>query len=117
MTQKYKGSCHCGAVSYEVETEITDLLACNCSICSRKGSLLIFVPDASFKLLSGTAELKNYQFGAKKINHPFCSNCGVFSFGYGFTPEGSKIYSINAPCLENIDLSAYNVVNYDGKSL
>jgi len=34
----YKGSCHCGKVAFEVEGELAGAMACNCSICSRKGS-------------------------------------------------------------------------------
>jgi hypothetical protein len=36
----YTGSRHCGRVSFEVEGEVGEALACNCSICRRKGSLL-----------------------------------------------------------------------------
>ena len=36
----YKGSCHCGNIAFEVEGEIKGALACNCSLCQRKGSLL-----------------------------------------------------------------------------
>lgn len=37
---KYQGSCHCGRISFEVEGEINGAMACNCSICQRKGSLM-----------------------------------------------------------------------------
>jgi ABC-type uncharacterized transport system substrate-binding protein len=40
---KYRGSCHCGNIAFEVEGLIDKAMACNCSICSRKGSLLWFV--------------------------------------------------------------------------
>jgi hypothetical protein len=33
----YKGSCHCGRVTFEVEGALTEVLECNCSHCSRKG--------------------------------------------------------------------------------
>jgi hypothetical protein len=33
----HKGSCHCGKVAFEVEGEFADAVACNCSICARKG--------------------------------------------------------------------------------
>ena len=46
----YQGSCHCGRVAYEVEGDIQGALACNCSMCQRKGSLLWFVPRAQFRL-------------------------------------------------------------------
>ena len=41
---KYRGTCHCGKIAFEVEGLIEKAMACNCSICSRKGSLLWFVP-------------------------------------------------------------------------
>ena len=50
---KYQGSCHCGNVKFEAEGEIQQVLACNCSMCSRKGSLLWFIPRENFKLVSG----------------------------------------------------------------
>ena len=48
---KYRGSCHCGKVAYEVEGEIQETYSCNCSICSRRGSLLWFAPREKFRLL------------------------------------------------------------------
>ena len=46
---KYRGSCHCGNVAYEVEGEIDKAIACNCSMCQRKGSLLWFAPIEKFQ--------------------------------------------------------------------
>lgn len=44
----YKGSCHCSAVSFAVEGDLSGgAVACNCSICSRKGAYLWCVPLAS----------------------------------------------------------------------
>jgi hypothetical protein len=33
----HTGSCHCGAVAYEVDTDLEGLIECNCSHCYRKG--------------------------------------------------------------------------------
>ena len=49
---KYKGSCHCGKVAFEVEGELNGAMACNCSMCSRKGSLLWFVPRDQLHVLN-----------------------------------------------------------------
>ena len=37
----YKGSCHCGRIRFEVEGEMGDVIECNCSHCSRKGSAVV----------------------------------------------------------------------------
>jgi hypothetical protein len=31
MTQRYSGGCQCGKVRYEVQMDIGEVLACNCS--------------------------------------------------------------------------------------
>lgn len=113
----YTGQCHCGNVKFEVEMTIETLVACNCSICKRKGHLLAFAPESNFKLLSGEASLKDYQFGKKSIHHYFCSNCGVGCFGAGTSPDGSKSRAINVRCLDGVDFTKFPVHNYDGASL
>ena len=52
----YKGSCHCGRVAFEVEGTIDRGLACNCSMCQRRGSLLWFSPRDKFHLTTPEAD-------------------------------------------------------------
>lgn len=115
-SKKYKGSCHCGKVSYEAEMELGQVIACNCSMCKRKGSLLTFVPETSFKLLSGADNLTSYHFNRNVIDHNFCKTCGVTSFARGQRPDGVKTVAINARCLEGIDVEKLQIKNYDGAS-
>src|SRR3954469_21049226 len=85
----YKGSCHCGNVQYEVTVDLTKpVITCNCSICSRKGTMLTFVPAEQFKLLKGENAQTDYQFNKKHIHHLFCSTCGIASFANGVGPNG-----------------------------
>ena len=60
--QKYQGSCHCGAVRFEIETDFPELTMCNCSICRKKNALMVKVPETRFALLSGGEALTEYQF-------------------------------------------------------
>ena len=113
---KHQGGCHCGKVRYEVEMKLENAIACNCSICLKRGSLLDFVPEGNFKLLSGNDFLTNYQFNKKVIHHLFCKNCGILSFGRGSTPDGQKMVAINIRCLDNVDLDKIKIHPYDGKS-
>ena len=59
MTLKYTGGCQCAKVRYEVQMEIQEVIACNCSRCGRLGSLLAFAPASQFRLISGHADLKD----------------------------------------------------------
>ena len=113
---KYQGGCHCGNVRYEIETQIDSGLTCNCSICFKKGHVLTFAPEASFKLLKGEDSLSDYQFNKKTIHHLFCKNCGVSSFGKGSMPDGTKMVSINMRCLDGFDMKSIPITEYDGKS-
>jgi hypothetical protein len=113
----YQGSCHCGKVRFEIEADLGTLTACNCSICSRTGARLAFIPAAQFKLLSGDDAQTDYQFGKKHIHHLFCSTCGVRSFARGKTKDGGEIRAINVRCLEGVEAEALPVRHFDGKSL
>ncbi len=116
-TQTFQGSCHCGDVRYRVTLALDPVVSCNCSICSRTGTLLAFAPAAQFQLLSGADALVDYQFGKKRIHHLFCRRCGVRSFARGIGRDGTPNVAINVRCLEGVDLAALPVRQFDGKSL
>ncbi|MCK0195459.1 GFA family protein [Ancylobacter sp. 6x-1] len=110
------GGCHCGAVRFEVETDLGQILACNCSICSKKGLLLTFVPDAAFRLGSGAQALREYRFNKHVIGHMFCSDCGVEPFARGAMPDGTAMVAVNVRCLDGIDLGTLSPTPYDGRN-
>jgi hypothetical protein len=114
---KYAGSCHCGKVAFEVEGNIDGALACNCSICQRKGSLLWFVPRAEFQLKTPDDEIASYTFNRHVIKHRFCPVCGIHTHGEGADPKGNAIAAVNIRCLEGIDLDAVPAQHYDGRSV
>ena len=116
MTKTHTGGCQCGAVRYEVEAEIKDVIACNCSRCGKLGSLLAFVPAQKFKLVAGEKATTDYQFNKHVIHHLFCATCGIESYAKGTNPKGEAMIAINARCLDDIDVSALNVKNFDGKA-
>jgi len=114
---KYRGSCHCGNIKFEADGEIDGALACNCSICSRKGTLLWFVPSAKFTLLTPRENITTYTFNKHVIKHQFCGICGVQPFGQAKDPNGNDMVAVNIRCVEDIDPLAVPVQYYDGKSL
>ena len=112
----HRGSCHCGAVRYRVEIDLSQpVMQCNCSICSRTGTLLSFVPANAFTLEKGEDSLTDYQFNKKHIHHLFCRVCGVRSFARGQGPNGPMV-AINTRCLEDVDAATLPLQRFDGKS-
>ncbi|WP_224367607.1 GFA family protein [Hyalangium versicolor] len=112
----YKGSCHCGRIAFEAEGELQQVLACNCSMCSRRGSLLWFVPRQQLRLLTPAENLSTYTFNKHVIQHRFCAKCGIHPFGEGTDPSGKAMAAINARCLEGVDLASLPVHHFDGRS-
>jgi hypothetical protein len=87
---KYKGSCHCGKTAFEVEGELSGALACNCTMCSRKGSLLWFVPRSQFRLLTAEGDAATYTFNKHVIQHRFCATLRHSSVRRRRGPEGQS---------------------------
>ena len=113
---KYRGSCHCGQVAFEVEGEIESAMACNCSICQRKGSLLWFVPRDSLRLLTPEDAARTYEFNKHLIRHRFCPTCGIHPYADGTDAKGNRMAAVNVRCLEDIDLASIPVTHFDGRS-
>lgn len=113
----HHGSCHCGQVRFEVDGEPAGAMSCNCSICSRKGTLMWFVPAAQFRLLTPPEALATYTFNQHRIQHRFCPTCGIHPFGEGSDPKGQRMAAINLRCVEGIDLDALPVQQFDGRAL
>lgn len=113
----YKGSCHCGRIAFQVEGEITGAMACNCSICSRKGALMWFVPREMLQLQTPDEAASTYEFNKHVIKHRFCPTCGMHPYGEGSDPKGNRIAAVNLRCIEGLDLAALPVQNFDGRSM
>ncbi|QAY75396.1 GFA family protein [Sphingosinicella sp. BN140058] len=111
----YAGSCHCGAVAFEVAGDPpAEAMSCNCSHCRRKGFLLSFVPAARFAVTQGEALLKTYTFNTHRLRHRFCTECGVQPFSEGTAPDGAETRAINLRCVPSIDLDGLTVQKVNG---
>lgn len=112
----YHGSCHCGRVRFEVDADITRLTQCNCSICRKKGALLLRVPPERFRLLAGEDALALYQFNTKVAKHYFCATCGLHPFAHPRAAPDQ--YAVNVRCLDDFDLEAAapEIVPFDGRN-
>jgi hypothetical protein len=115
MRRCYRGSCHCGRVRFELTAEIDHVRVCDCSICRRRGALIIRVDEADLRLLTPLAELTLYQWGSFTAKDYFCPTCGVLSFRRPSHPTQGELargvrpfegWAVNVRCLEGVDVDA-----------
>jgi len=95
------GSCHCGAVRFEIESDFPELTTCDCSMCRRRGATMVKVHESHFRLLAGEEALTLYQFHTHTAKHYFCKVCGIYPFHRKrVTPD---FYGVNVACLDGFD--------------
>jgi hypothetical protein len=109
----YTGGCHCGRIRFEVEGELRRVSQCNCSICSRTGYLHWTVEPARLRLRTPPGSWTTYRFLTKVAENRFCPVCGVSPFRVPRS-DPDKI-TVNARCLEDVDLEALPVDRFDGR--
>ena len=110
----YQGSCHCKAVTFEIEAPADlDVDYCNCSICTKSGFLHLILPLSKFTLLSGAENLSTYTFNTGVAKHTFCQICGMKAF---YTPRSNPDgIDINVNCLDTKPNSV-KIVEFDGQN-
>ena len=114
--ETHKGACHCGAVAYEADLDLSQVIACDCTHCYAKGFQLTFTPSDNFRLVSGEDRLTKYQFNQHVIDHLFCSTCGVQAFGRGKGADGQEMVAVNIRTLQDIAPNSVEAHPFDGRS-
>jgi hypothetical protein len=109
-----EGGCHCGAVRFRIRVRAFEALACNCSICSKKGMINLIVRAEDFELRSGADELATYQFNTGTARHHFCKRCGIHPFSRPRSHPDD--YDVNARCLDDGALARFTVRPFDGQN-
>lgn len=122
----YQGSCHCGAVRFEVDAEVDHVRSCDCSICSRRGALNFRVPKDKLRLSTPWDGLTVYEWGSCTAKDYFCRVCGILPFRRPADPtpqelrEGVKPFdgwAVNIRCLQELDYDALPVRKINGRRL
>ncbi len=109
------GGCHCKAVRFAARlADEVEAQSCTCSICSMTGFVHVIVPESRFRLIRGADRLTTYTFNTGVAQHLFCCVCGVKSF---YRPRSNPDgWSVNARCLDEGDLPALRLSEFDGRN-
>jgi len=111
---KYAGTCHCGAVTFAFETEIDELIRCDCSLCSKRNALMVTVPRERFQITHGQEALLLYRWNTGVAQHYFCGTCGIYV--YHQRRSNPALLSVNACCVDGLDSQALTIRQVDGQS-
>lgn len=106
-------SCHCGRIRFEVTADIDEVVECNCSICVRSGFLHWYVEPSTVRFLTEKQGVSTYWWRTITGGQHFCSNCGaaLLRTSTEFPPP----VSVNARCIEGIDLASLNIRQFNGR--
>lgn len=116
------GSCHCGATKFEVLEPVTDVTACTCSICSKRGALWSYHSPDKIRFLS-RENVATYRWQTRTVAHNFCAICGCTTFtespdwSTGEPNFDNPRIAVNARILDDFDLAAVPVTVIDGRNL
>ena len=109
------GSCHCGTVRFEVDSEIEEFRRCNCSICRRKGAVMVTAKKEDFRIVTGEDNLSLYQWNTNTARHYFCKTCGIYTHHWR---RSAPQYGYNLGCVEGINIEDYtDIPMRNGKSM
>jgi hypothetical protein len=118
-----KGSCHCGATQFEVESAPAKVVHCTCSFCAKRGMLWAYYEPAQFRLNTARDRVSTYQWRTYTAHHHHCGICGCGTYSdLVLWVDGKPDFSqprvgINARLLGDFDLDAVPVEVVDGRTL
>lgn len=109
------GSCHCGAIQFEVDWPITELTTCDCTLCVKRNALMTKVPETALRIIAGEDRLTLYQWNTRVVKHYFCSRCGIYVFHR--KRAAPDHFGVNVFCLEDFDPESVPVRATDGATM
>ncbi len=75
-----QGQCNCGAVTFEIDTIISDVYICHCSICrnytGNNGVAVVIVRNEYFRWLKGEELISTWVKPIGDWQSKFCKVCG-----------------------------------------
>jgi hypothetical protein len=110
-----EGHCHCGAVRIGVARAPAELGSCNCSICTRLGTLMAYYHPDDVKIEAEDGATTAYVWGDRCIAIHHCRTCGCLTHWRALLPDLERM-GVNARLLDGLDLERVAIRKIDGAS-
>lgn len=95
---KMQGTCHCGALGWELDGDPGSITACNCTVCRRYGTLWAYDYEGERIRLSGAARIYTRPDVATPfLEFHFCPTCGCVLAWRAVSPDpdGRRRIAVN----------------------
>lgn len=106
-----KGSCHCGAVTFEIADTPSQLVSYTCSICRRLATLWAYSPPLKINLNAPEGATLTYVYGDKELRFHTCNTCGCTTH---WSAIGSERFSVNMRLVDPADIEKIPIRHFDG---
>jgi hypothetical protein len=108
------GSCHCGAVSFELDHGPNALTDCNCSVCRRYGSLWAYYTRETARIEFAPDAVTAYSWGDRQIEFFHCKRCGCLTHYESVQKQPDSRIAVNTRMLDAADVAGIQVRHFDG---
>ena len=116
MISTYHGSCHCGAVRFEADLDLSAGTGrCNCSICRRYGTLWSYYAPKDVRISAGQDETARYLWGKRHLEFHRCRHCGCVTH-WASVDRSVERMGVNARLMAPEILAAARLRHTDGAS-
>mgnify|MGYP000005861250 FL=1 len=109
-----KGSCHCGAVTFEVTRPPEWRNECNCSVCRRLGTLWGYFDESEVRFTGDPDATEAYVWGDRMLAFHRCKTCGCTTHWIGLEPKPKTRMAVNTRLMEPGDMAGIRLRHFDG---
>ena len=92
-----RGQCHCHSVRLLLEQPPGRVVACDCSLCTRRGMLWVHYDDSEVTIDGFT---EPYAWGDRTISFHHCPKCGCTTHWHSIVRTGGKV-GVNARLIDD----------------
>jgi hypothetical protein len=104
------GKCHCGSVQFSIprDIDLTAVRRCDCSLCKRRGAVMLACPRDLVRIETGDEYIVRYKWNTGVATHHFCSKCGIMTHHHRRTTP--DICGVNLGCIDALDYRRFQDV-------